>query len=331
MPVVLLALAVSVASCGKTKKASELSAPSDVTTSQAPPRTFSSPPEASAALFDAAKAADQNALLAIFGAEGKEMLFSGDAVEDKNNRELFLRKYSDMNRWSANKNGGETLFIGADNFPFPVPLKKNASGRWSFDAENGRKEVLARRIGNNELTTINVLGDIAGAQAQYYSTHGKQYAQKFISDPGQQNGLYWDVPQGQSPSPLGPLADVAKTLGYGDKPKVFNGYHYRMLTRQGPAAKGGARDYMADGKLSGGFAVIAYPAIYGDSGIMTFTVGPDGVVYQRDLGDKTGETAQAVAEFNPDQGWAALSAEPIQGPDVPETEAAPQRNASAPR
>jgi hypothetical protein len=325
----LLAVALSVASCGKTEKASE-----KVTTGQAAPRTFKSPAEASSALFDAARTGDQAGLLAIFGSGAKEILFSGDAVQDKNNRERFLSAYTQMNRWSANKDGSDILYLGADNFPFPIPLKKNDAGRWFFDTSAGKDEVLARRIGNNELVAINVLHDISGAEELYFSqAHGgtKQYAQKFVSDPGQQNGLYWEVAEGQPPSPLGPLGEVTKALGYShsDTPQPFNGYYYRMLTKQGATSKGGARDYMVDGKLIRGFGVIAYPAIYGDSGIMTFIVGADGLVYQKDLGDKTVETAVAMAEYNPEEGWAALSAEPIQGPTGPQRKSA-QHSLNAP-
>ncbi len=318
----LLALAVVVASCGKAQKAAEKSTTEK--TDQNAPRTFASPAEAGSALFEAAKANDHNQLLAIFGRDGEEIISSGDAVQDKNNRELFLAAYERMNRWDMSKTGDEILYVGADNFPFPVPLKKNAAGKWYFDTATGKDEILARRIGNNELVAINVLGDIADAQNIYFNqAHGavKQYAQKFVSDPGQQNGLYWEVPGGKSPSPLGPLGDVAKALGYtpSEKPQPFNGYYYRMLTKQGATAKGGARDVMKNGRLTGGFAVVAYPAKYGDSGIMTFMVGPDGVVYQKDLGEKTGDMAVAMAEFNPGEGWAELKQEPLQRPTGPKT------------
>jgi hypothetical protein len=319
----VLALAGSLASCSKTQKAAEKTeqASEKAVTGQNAPRTFASPAEAGSALFEAAKAADRDKLLAIFGPEAKDVLLSGDPVQDKNNRENFVAAYSRMNRWSTSKSGDQILYIGADNFPFPIPLKKDAAGKWYFDTAAGKEEVLARRIGNNELVAINVLGDIADAQDIYFSqAHGgaKQYAQKFVSDPGQQNGLYWEAAEGQPQSPLGPLGDVAKALGYSrsEKPQPFNGYYYRMLTKQGAAAKGGARDFMKDGKLTGGFAVVAYPAKYGDSGIMSFMVDPEGVVYQKDLGEKTGDTAVAMAEFNP-EGWAALTVEPLQRPTGP--------------
>ncbi len=304
MALALFALVVSLASCGKAEKATE-----KATTDQAAPRTFKSPAEAGSALFDAAKAGDQQKLLAIFGSDGRDVLFSGDPVQDKNNREGFINAYSRMNRWSVKKDGEATLYIGADNFPFPVPLKKNDAGQWSFDTAAGKDEVLARRVGNNELIAINVLGDIAGAQQEYFNqTH--QFAQKFVSDEGQHNGLFWPVAEGQHPSPLGPLAEVAKALGYsrGDKPQPFSGYYYRVLTQQGNTAKGGARDYMANGKLTGGFAVLAYPAKYGDSGIMTFLIGKDGVVYEKNLGEKTAEAAVAITEYNPGDGWTVVLA-----------------------
>jgi len=311
--IALLALALTMASCARTDKATEKASSAQT------PRTFQSPAEAGAALFAAAKAGDRDGLIAIFGPDSKDVLFSGDDVQDKNNKERFITAYSQMNRWSTNKSGGETLFIGTDNFPFPIPLKKNEDGRWSFDTAAGKDEVLARRIGNDELVAINVLDDVAGAQDHYYKqAHDgtKQYAQKFVSDPGQENGLYWEAAEGQPQSPLGPLGETAKALGYShsDKSQPFNGYYYRILTKQGAAAKGGSHDYMNDGKLIRGFAVIAYPAKFGDSGIMTFIVGPDGVIYQKNLGEKTAEAAEGRNEYNPDESWAALSAQPIQTP-----------------
>ena len=265
-------------------------------------------------MLEAAKAGDTNALLAIFGSDGKQVLFSGDSVRDKNNLQDFIAAYQQMNRWVKIKHGGQVLQIGADNFPFPVPLDQDQSGRWYFDTPAGRDEILARRIGRGELMAILACDAIADAQNQYFSqTHDgdkvKQYAQKFVSDNGKQNGLYWPVPDGQQLSPLGPLGDFAKALGYtnpGDKPQPFNGYYFQILTKQGDKAKGGAEDYTEDGKMVKGFAVVAYPADYRNSGIMTFVVGPDGVVYQKDLGDKTKEIATSMAEYNPGDGWTSV-------------------------
>ncbi len=306
MAIALLALAVLIGivqqdrqGCGKGRRLPRLRhAPSNL------------PTEAGAALFAAAKAGDRDGLLAIFGPDAKEVLFSGDDVVDKNNRDRFVTAYSQMNRWSANKSRRRNPFTWATTiFLFPFRSRRTIRAVGSFDTAAGKDEVLARRIGNDELVAINVLDDIAGAQDRYFKqAHDgtKQYAQKFVSDPGQQNGLYWEAAEGQPASPLGPLGDAAKELGYSrsDKPQPFNGYYYRILTKQGANVKGGSRDFMADGKLVRGFAVIAYPAKYGDSGIMTFIVGPDGVVYQKDLGEKTSEAAVAMTEYNPDQSWA---------------------------
>lgn len=273
-------------------------------------RTFSSPPEASTALFEAAKAGDRNALLAIFGSDGKEILFTGDEVEDKNHIQEFVAAYGQMNRWGK-VNGGEILYIGSDNYPFPIPLGQNSSGQWYFDTAAGKDEVLARRIGRGELAAIATLSALADAQHQYFShrRHGneaKQYAQKFISDEGKQNGLYWPVSAGQTPSPLEPLAEFAKSLGYTKaraKPQPFNGYYFKILDKQGDKADGGAKDYVVSGNMTGGFAILAYPSEYRNSGIMTFVVGADGIVYQKDLGEKTHDAAVAMAEYNPGDGW----------------------------
>jgi Protein of unknown function (DUF2950) len=305
-------LAVTLSSCKQretkaTEKTAEPAASGSATSGNIAQKTFASPAAAGAALFDAAKAGDQDALMGIFGPDGKDILFSGDPVKDKNVRDRFVAAYTQMDRWDKNKSGEETLYIGADNLAFPVPLKQNASGQWSFDTAAGKDEILARRIGDGELTAIGVLSEVAGAQREYFrQTH--QYAQKFISDEGQHNGLFWPVAEGQPPSPLGRLADVAKDLGYSasDKPQPFLGYYYKILTQQGDAAKGGVKDYMAGGKLTGGFAVVAWPAKYKDSGIMTFLMGKDGVVYQKDLGEKTGELAPALAGYSPGEGWSVV-------------------------
>jgi hypothetical protein len=266
-------------------------------------KTFASPEAAGEALFEAAKAGDQNALLAVFGPDGKDLISSGDSVKDKDTLKLFVEAYGRMHRWTKNKAGNEVLIVGAENFPFPIPVIQNASGQWSFDTASGKDELLARRIGNGELVAIGVLTEIANAQ-QEFRNQNHQFARKFESDEGQHNGLYWPVSAGQPPSPLGTLGDAAKALGYShsDHPQPFNGYYYKMLTAQGDAAKGGPKDYLSDGKLTG-FAVLAWPAKYRDSGIMSFMVGEDGVVYQKDLGEKTSELAPSIASYNPGEGW----------------------------
>lgn len=275
------------------------------TSASVAPQTFASPNAAGEALLAAAKSGDQNALLAIFGSQGKDLVYSGDSVKDKNTAERFVSAYEQMNRWSKSESGDEILYVGADNFAFPIPLKQNGSGQWSFDAAAGRDEVLARRIGDGELTTIGVLTEIANAQQEYFSQY-HQFAQKFVSDEGQHNGLYWPVAEGQRPSPLGRLADVAKALGYShsDKPQPFNGYFYRILTQQKDPDAAATKDYLENGKLTGGFAVLAWPAKYRDSGIMTFTMGPDGVIRQKDLGDATPEASTTVTAYDPS--WSVV-------------------------
>jgi hypothetical protein len=206
---------------------------------------------------------------------------------------------------------GQILIIGADNFAFPIPLKKNPAGEWFFDTAAGKDEILSRRIGRNELSIIEVCGALADAEAEYFSQRladGKtnQYALKFISDTGQKNGLYWDSPEGQPKSPLGPLVAFATTEGYNVKPNAhtpFHGYYFHMLTGQGSQAPGGAKDYVVDGKMVRGYAFVAYPAEYGNSGIMTFIISQDGILLQKDLGKTTAETAAAMTKFDPDPSW----------------------------
>ncbi|MBV8867194.1 MAG: DUF2950 domain-containing protein [Acidobacteriaceae bacterium] len=301
----LLALTFWLAACQKPENAASEK------TQKTEQRTFASPAEAGATFLEAAKTGDQDALLAIFGPDAKDVLFSGDAVKDKNALQDFVAAYNQMNRWDKIKAGGEILYVGADNYAFPIPLEKNDSGQWYFETAAGKDEILARRIGRDELTAIAACGATADAEQLYFSqTHDgdkvKQYAQKFVSDEGKQNGLYWKVSEGQTPSPLGALGDFAKAAGYtntADKPQPFDGYYFRILTKQGDKAPGGAKDYIVNGKMTIGFAILAYPAEYRNSGIMTFIVGKDGQVFQKDLGEKTSDIAAAMTEYNPGDGW----------------------------
>jgi hypothetical protein len=296
----LMTLAVSLTACGKADKSSV--------------RVFASPDEAGSGLLAAAKSGDQNAVLAIFGPESKEIIFSGDSVQDKATINAFVGAYGVMHRWRRMTDGAQVLLIGADNFAFPIPLKKNAAGQWYFDAAAGKDEILSRRIGRNELAIIDVCGALADAQAEYFSQprdggKTKQYAVKFISDTGRQNGLYWESPEGQPKSPLGPVAAFATAEGYSTKPNShipFHGYYFHMLNRQGSHAQGGAKDYVVDGKMVGGFAFVAYPAEYGNSGVMTFIINQDGVLLQKDLGKSTTETVTAMSEFDPDSDWTPV-------------------------
>jgi hypothetical protein len=301
----LLVLVVAFsASCSKGENKS-----ADGSTGNLKQRTFASPSAAGAALFEAAKAGDRNELIAIFGPESKDLVFSGDEVKDKNTLKQFVDAYSHMNRWSKNQAGSEILYIGADNFPFPIPLDQNSSGQWAFNTAAGKDEVLARRIGDGELTALGVLTEVANAQQEYFSQN-HQFAQKFVSGDGKHDGLYWPAADGQPRSPLGHLADVATALGYSqsDKPQPFDGYNYKILTKQGGSAKGGTKNYAADGKMTGGFAVVAWPAKYEDSGIMTFLVGPDGVIYEKNLGETTNNQASEISAYDPGQGWKVVLA-----------------------
>ncbi len=274
-------------------------------------KNFASPADAGAAFLEAAKSGDQSALLAIFGPDANDVLFSGDAVKDRDALQDFVASYNQMHRWREIKAGGEILYIGADNFPFPIPLGKNPSGQWYFDTAAGKDEILARRIGKGELTAIAACGASADAEQRYFSQpHDgdkvKQYTQRFASDEGKQNGLYWNFREGQPPSPLGELGDFAKAAGYtsaGSKPQAFDGYYFRILTGQGDKAKGGAMNYVVNGKMTGGFAILAYPAEYRNSGIMTFLVGRDDIIYQKDLGETTATLAPAMTDYNPGDGW----------------------------
>lgn len=274
------------------------------------PQTFASPDDASTAVYRAAKSSDTSGLLAIFGPDATELIVSGDPVQDKAGRDKFAGQYEEMHRWRALTNGGEILMIGAENYPFPFSLMKNTSGRWYFDSASAKEEILARRIGGNELATVDVLNAMSDAQIEYFShTHDGnsvyQFAQKFVSDPGKNNGLYWQAADDQPQSPLGPLAAQASADGYagGTQPAPFHGYLYRMITKQGSHAQGGTKNYIVNGNMTGGFAILAYPAEYRNSGVMTFMINQDGIVYQKDLGSQTGDLAKAITEFNPDDTW----------------------------
>lgn len=299
----VLALAVPLVSCSKSEKPETPSA-----------KVFASSDEAGNALLAAAKAGDENAILAIFGPDSKGIIYSGDTVQDKKLAEDFAAAYGTMHRWRKMADGSQILLVGADNFAFPIPLKKNEGGQWYFDAAAGKDEILSRRIGRNELAIIDVCNALADAQAEYFAqVHNgeatQQYAIKFISDPGKQNGLYWKAAEGQPESPLGPLAANAAADGYTAKPEGhtnFHGYYFRMLKGQTDKAPGGAKEYVVDGKPVGGFAFVAYPAEYGNSGVMTFIINQDGVLLQKDLGKTTTETATAMSEFDPDSSWVIV-------------------------
>ena len=288
-------------------------------------KTFASPQEAGKAMYEAVKADDKAATLAVLGQSASGVVESGDTVQDKKNRDIFLRRFEQMNRWGTETNGDQTLYIGAENWPFPFPLKKDASGQWYFDSKAGSQEILFRRIGKNEMAAIRVCQTLVEAQQDYFQqTHDgdttQQYAQKFMSEPGKQNGLYWKTDNGQPESPIGPLVAYAAEQGYGGKhetPQPFHGYFYRILTGQGTHAKGGAKSYLVNGKMTGGFAFVAYPAEYRVSGVMTFLVDQSGIVYQKDLGPSTVDLAKQMTAYNPDKSWVTAAVPEEESSDAP--------------
>jgi hypothetical protein len=274
-------------------------------------QVFPSPDAAVSALVAAGKADDMKVLSAILGPDSDQILSSGDPVADKNARDDFVRRYSEMHRLAYDEQGRVILYIGAENWPVPIPLVKKDSG-WVFDTAAGKDELLFRRIGRNELFTIKVLEDLADAQSEYASnTHDSgsegEFAQKILSDTGKQNGLYWETAEGQPESPIGPLVAKATAAGYkkdnADNPIPFHGYYYKVLTGQGRNAPGGAKKYLVDGKMTNGFAFLAYPAEYRASGVMTFMINQDGVIVQKDLGPDTAKLADTTSEYNPDKTW----------------------------
>jgi Protein of unknown function (DUF2950) len=272
-------------------------------------RTFSSPAQASRALFLAAQAGDERALLEIFGPDGKDIISSGDAVLDKTSRDEFARKYQKMHRLVQGADGTVWLFIGAENWPLPVPLV-NKGDAWYFDTGAGKEEIWFRQIGRNEIAATRVLRELIDSQKEYYAESpdgdAKQYAQKFVSDEGKRDGLYWKT--GESESPIGPHLAYAGADSVDSKSgaKPFFGYYFRILTEQGEHAPGGAKNYIVDGKMTGGFAFVAYPAQYAASGVMTFIVDRDGIIYQKDLGPDTSKVAKALSAYDPDKTWLAV-------------------------
>jgi hypothetical protein len=269
-------------------------------------KTFSSPEEASDAIVTAAQTNDEKSMLDILGPDGKQIISSGDEIADANSRVDFVQRYREMHRLVKEPDGTTTLYIGAKNWPTPIPLV-NQGNSWYFDTEAGKKELLYRRIGRNEISTLRVCQELVAAQKEYLSTRHNEYAQKILSDEGQHNGLYWIAVGGEPQSPIGPLVAAAVAEGYATSrngpPTPYHGYYYRILTRQGKYGPGGAKSYIVNGKMTEGVAFVAYPAEYRSSGVMTFIVGVDGVVYQKDLGKKTNAHAKEMKEYNPNSSW----------------------------
>jgi hypothetical protein len=265
-------------------------------------KTFSSAEDASQALVTAAQNNDEKAMLNILGPEGKQIVSSGDDAEDAENRANFVERYREMHRLVKEADGSTVLYIGAKNWPTPIPLA-NKGGSWYFDTEAGKKEILYRRVGKNEMSTIRVCEELVAAEKEYSAQHG-EYAAKIFSDEGQRNGLYWKAAAGEPLSPVGPLVAAAVTESYATSAATpYRGYYFHVLVRQGKNGPGGAKGYVVNGKMTGGFAFVAYPAEYRSSGVMTFIVGEDGTVYEKDLGKKTEGIAKGMKLYNPDSGW----------------------------
>jgi hypothetical protein len=271
-------------------------------------KTFSSPSEAAQALYDAAKANETATLEAVLGASSQSILSSGDPVQDNNARETFITRFEQMNRIAKATDGSLVLYIGADNWPFPISLKQ-ANGKWYFDTRAGKQEILFRRIGKDEYAAMRVMNALAEAQFAYHARFA-QYAAKWTSSEDKQDGLYWKAAEGQPESPIGPLVVYAVAEGYtkSEQPEPFHGYFFRMLTAQGPSAKGGAKSYVVNGKMTGGFAFLAYPSDYRNSGVMSFVIDQSGVIYEKDLGPKTANLAKAMTTYNPDKTWTKVPA-----------------------
>ncbi|HEX5093226.1 MAG TPA: DUF2950 domain-containing protein [Burkholderiales bacterium] len=275
-------------------------------------KTFISPDEAARALASATSQGDLKAMQAILGAGSRALVQSGDPVADRRGRERFSQAYQQAHRVDLRGDAKAVLLVGKDEWPLPIPLVKGTSG-WRFDMSQGREEILNRRIGRNELSAIQAALAYVDAQREYYLRKpqgGKllQYAQKFGSSPGKRDGLYFPTRAGEPPSPLGPLYARATAAGYakqqgGGMPTPFYGYRYRILTGQGPHAPGGAYSYLAKGRMIGGFALVAWPASYGNSGVMTFLVNHEGAVYEKDLGPDTAAIAGKITRFDPDPSW----------------------------
>lgn len=278
---------------------------------QAGQETFSSAAKASHSLVKALQNNDQQALLKILGPDAKEIVSSGDESEDASDRAQFVEKYQSMHRLVTEPDGTTTLYIGAENWPTPIPLLHKGDA-WYFDTAAGKQEILYRRVGRNELAVIQVCHELVDAEKEYYAqphdgSSDRQYAQKFSSDPGKQNGLYWEASSQASGSPIGPLVAAAAAEDNNNSAEhngqPFQGYYVKILTAQGPKAPGGSHSYIVDGKMKRGFAFLAYPAEYRSSGVMTFIVDQDGIVYEKNLGPNTAKLAKSLTRYERDSTW----------------------------
>jgi len=270
-------------------------------------QSFASPEEALKVLVEAVRSNDSKVLVAILGPGSQEIISSGDPVADKAGRERFVTLYDEKIVIEGAETGRAVFSIGKEDYPYPIPLVKKGQF-WRFDTKAGKEELLNRRIGRNELEVIEILRAYVDAQREYATTDwdgdGKsEFAQKIRSTPGKKDGLYWAAQEGEKLSPLGPLAAKAAKEGYSKDSTALHGYHFRILKGQGKNADGGAFDYLVNGKMLLGYAMVAYPAQYGSSGIMTFIVNHSGIVYQKNLGKNSGKVAAAMKLYNPDKSW----------------------------
>jgi hypothetical protein len=276
-------------------------------------QTYATPDEAVAALVDAARHGNARQLEAVLGPGSGKLINSGDAIADTESRARFLNAYDQQHKLVPSGTDRMTLDVGPNAWPMPIPLVKSGD-RWHFETMAGAQEIIDRRIGRNEIAAISSCLAYVEAQKAYHALTEKrgqpQYAQRLISTKGKQNGLYWPAAAGQEPSPMAEFVAQAIDEGYPldivESPLPLHGYHYRILTAQGPDAPGGAVSYLDQGEMTGGFALVAWPARYGASGIMTFIVGSDGIVYQKDLGPQTGKLAGSMRAYNPDVSWARV-------------------------
>jgi hypothetical protein len=276
-------------------------------------RTFASPADAVKALIEAAKSNGRSELLAIFGPEGKDLISSGNGVEDKAGCQKFLEAYEQMNKLETMNPDLVLLHVGADDWTFPIPIVKKGNV-WLFDTKEGREEILNRRIGKDEMSVIEVLHEYVDAQREYASKDRNgngvlEYAQRLASTKGKKNGLCWEAKEGEEKSPFGPL--VAKAACEGGKPLPYYGYYYKTLKGQGKHATGGAYSYIVKGNMILGFGLIAYPAMYGNSGVMTFIVNQEGIVYEKDLGKNTEKSAKAINTYDPDKTWKRVESQSV--------------------
>jgi hypothetical protein len=274
-------------------------------------KSFVSPQQAVTALVAAVLDNNDAELLAILGPGSEDLISSGDRVADQKGRARFLKAYEEKNSLEQEGEGHAVLLVGGKDYPFPIPIVQQGDA-WLFDTQAGMEEILNRRIGRNELHTIEVMHAYTDAQREYAcmkrKSGGPEFAEKFASSEGKKDGLYWEAGEGEEKSPFGPLIARATEEGYTggldeDPPEAFHGYYFKILKAQGEHAKDGAFDYMADGKMVLGFALVAYPAKYGASGIMTFIVNQEGMIYEKDLGEDTAKAAAAMTTFDPDDTW----------------------------